>query len=106
VPADLPDADVMIGPILDAIWPRMPKEAQRVIKVVADESDLLVAAMAWWEYGTNLRKWADAKQALLENEATPTRGYQDEPVSFTSNGDGVIGPIQPFTPDPVGDAFM
>jgi hypothetical protein len=106
VPSDLPDADVMIGPILDAIWPRMPKEAQRVIKVVADESDLLVAAMAWWEYGTGLRKWADSKWVLVENEATPTRGYADEPVSFPTNGDGVLGPLEPFTPNAVGDAPM
>jgi hypothetical protein len=84
----------------------MPKEAQRAIKVVADESDLLVAAMAWWEYGTGLRKWAESKKVLVENEAIPTRGYTDEPVSFTSNGDGFPRPLQPFTPDTISDAPM
>jgi hypothetical protein len=102
VPADLGNqADIMIGPFLDAAWPRIPKEAQRVIKTVADESDVLVAVMAWWEYGTNLRKWAEQKKVLVENEATPTKGYQDVPVSFSPNGDGIFGSIQGFTPDPV-----
>lgn len=107
VPAELPDADVMIGPILDAIWPRMPKEAQRVIKVIADESDLLVAALAWWEYGTNLRKWAESKKALNETKATPTRGYTpDEQLSQSLNGSGEIGPYQPFTPNAVSPEVM
>lgn len=106
VPAELPDADVMIGPILDAIWPRMPKGAQKVIKVIADESDLLVAAMAWWEYGTKLKAWGEAKKALVENEATPTRGYQDEPIQYAANGQGDSGAFEPFAPNPVGDASM
>ena len=103
VPADLGDqADVMIGPILDGIWPRIPKEAQKVIKSIADESDLLVAAMAWWEYSKALKEWGEAKKALSAVEAVPTRGYQDEPVSSALNGDRfAAGPLQPFTPDPV-----
>lgn len=106
VPAELPDADVMIGPILDAIWPRMPKEAQRAIKLIADESDLLVSAMAWYEYGSNLKKWADAKKVLSENEATPTRGYGNVEVHESVNGDRDLGPFQPFTPNPASDSVM
>jgi hypothetical protein len=97
----------MVGPILDAIWPRLPKQAQRTIKIIADESDLLLAAMAWWEYGTGLKKWAESKKVLTESTATPSRGYQDEPVSFTSNGDGSTGgPFESFTPDSVSGPLV
>jgi hypothetical protein len=105
VPADLgDDADIMIGPILDAIWPRIPKEGQRVIKALADESDLILAAMAWYEYGKNLKAWGENYKATKEaqTEKVPTRSFQDGiQISETSNGSGVTGPLQPFTPDTV-----
>jgi hypothetical protein len=110
VPTDLGEnADIMIGPVLDALWPRLPKNAQRVIKNLADESDLLLSAMAWWEWGSTLKKWGDNHIAATEaqKEQVPTRGYQDNGIVQESfNGLGNAGPLQPFTPNPAGDPPM
>jgi hypothetical protein len=77
-----------------------------MIKNIADESDLLVAAMAWWEYGTTLKKWGEARAVLNEGKTKPTRGFQDGvEVSESLNGnDG--DPYRSFTPNPVGVPFM
>jgi len=105
VPADLgDDADIMIGPILDAIWPRLPKRGQRIIKALADESDLIMAAMAWYEWGKNLKAWGDNYIAVkvAQTEKVPTRGYQDGiQIQESLNGVGAAGPLQPFSPDTV-----
>jgi hypothetical protein len=110
VPADLgADADVMIGPILDAIWPRLPKRGQRIIKALADESDLIMCGMAWWEWGKNLKEWGDRYIATREkaDTETPTRGFQDgEQIQGSLNGDGPTGALQPFTPDTISNPFV
>lgn len=108
VPTDLGDnADVMIGPVLDALWPRLPRRAQRLIKSLADESDLILAALAWWEYGRGLKAWATARAAMNESRETSTRGYQNgEQVSESINGNGIQNPYGAFTPDSVSSAFV
>lgn len=110
VPTDLGEnADIMIGPILDALWPRLPKKAQGIIKSIADESDLLVSAMAWWDWGSTLKKWGDARISIAKaaEENTPTRGYQDGIISEPSNGSGlIVGPLDSFTPLSVSDPPM
>ena len=110
VPADLgDDADIMIGPILDAVWPRLPKRGQQIIKSLADESDLIIAAMAWYEWGKALREWGNGYIATKEaqQEKTPSRGYQDgEQISGSFVGAGATGPIDSFTPDTVSNPFM
>jgi hypothetical protein len=110
VPADLgDDADVMIGPVLDAIWPRVPKRGQRIIKALADESDLIMCGMAWWEWGKNLKEWGDRYIATREKAETetPTRGFQDgEQIPGPVIGNGPAGPFEPFTPNAVGNPLM
>jgi len=109
VPSDLgDDADIMIGPVLDAIWPRLPKRGQRIIKALADESDLIMAAMAWYEWGKALKTWGDRYIATKAASEKPTRGFTDGiTIQESANGDGVtLGTLQPFTPDPVSDTFM
>jgi hypothetical protein len=105
VPADLgDDADIMIGPVLDAIWPRLPKRGQRVIKALADESDLIMAAMAWYEWGRTLKTWGDRHIATKAAAEKPTRGFTDGvQISESLNGDGgpLLGSLTPFTPDTV-----
>jgi hypothetical protein len=107
VPADLGEnAGIMIGPILDAIWPRLPRRAQKVIKSLADESDLLVAAMAWWEYGTKLKKWGQDRQAF-NHPVEASRGYSGgEQVHESLNGDDDGEPWRPFAPDTLSVPFM
>ena len=110
VPADLgDDAEIMIGPILDAVWPRLPKRGQQIIKSLADESDLIIAAMAWYEWGKALREWGnryiETKEA--QQEKTPSRGYQDgEQISGSFDGAGSTGPFEPATPNAPGSPFM
>ena len=108
VPADLGDnAGIMIGPILDAIWPRLPRRAQKLIKSLADESDLLVSAMAWWEYGSALKKWGQARADISGRVEKPMRGYSGgEQVSNAVNGDTDGDAYRPFAPDPVSVPFM
>jgi hypothetical protein len=110
VPADLgDDADIMIGPILDAIWPRLPKRGQQIIKSLADESDLIMCGMAWWDWGKALKQWGDMYTATKEAqlEKAPTRGYQDNvQIQGSPNGVGASGPLQPFSPDTVSNPFM
>lgn len=52
------DADERIGPLVDLLWPAIPAQAQQVISRIADESDLILCALAWADYFTTLRKWA------------------------------------------------
>jgi hypothetical protein len=108
VPADLgDDASIMIGPILDAIWPRLPRRAQKMIKSLADESDLIMAAMAWYEYGNKLKKWGQARVDNSVQVEKPMRGYSGgEQVSNALNGDSAGDAYRAFAPDPVSVPFM
>ena len=108
VPADLgDDAGIMIGPILDAIWPRLPRRAQKMIKSLADESDLIMAAMAWYEYGNKLKKWGQARVDNSVQVEKPMRGYSGgEQVSNALNGDSAGDAYRAFAPDPVSVPVM
>jgi len=102
VPADMGDhADTMVGPIIDGIWPQLPKGAQRTLKAIADESDLLAAFMGLYEYFSRLKTWAEQEQIKREDSSPPKRGYDDGQVSPEAYGSGPIG-IVPFSPDSVG----
>ena len=68
VPAELPDADMMIGPVIDALWPQVPKGAQNAIIKIADNSDLIACLFAWIEYGRTLKGWADVQHAQVKAE--------------------------------------
>lgn len=58
VPADVPDAEKMIGPFIDLLWPQIPVGAQKVIVNLAEQEDLIVAALAWLEWYRTLAAWA------------------------------------------------
>jgi hypothetical protein len=103
VPADLgDDADIMIGPVLDAIWPRLPKRGQQIIKALADESDLIMAAMAWYEWGKALKAWGENYTLQKAAAEKPTRGFTDGvTIPGSVIGDEPIDPYKPFAPDTI-----
>lgn len=97
---ELPDPNVMIGPFLEFLWPQMPKGAQRVLTSLADESDLILAAIAWWGYGSRLKRFTQ------DNAVTTTKGNDNGQVSGPNDEVGGSVAFLPFTPDAVsGEAF-
>ena len=54
----LPDADAMIGPLVDQAWPQIPPAGQRVLIALSDKEDLIAAVLAWSEYIGQLKRWA------------------------------------------------
>lgn len=114
VPADLPNADSMIVPFIELAWPQIPKKAQRVITRFADESDLIAAALGWFEWQRTLSKWA-AEQRTLTTPAIPgesaplatvhfpaftpdERTNPDEPTSGAVAGYADASGAEPFSP--------
>jgi hypothetical protein len=78
-----------------------------MIKSLADESDLIMAAMAWYEYGNKLKKWGQARVDNSVQVEKPMRGYSGgEQVSDAINGDTAGDAYRAFTPDPVSVPVM
>lgn len=75
VPADIPDADGMIGPLLDALWPSVPDPLKRAVRKAGDNKALIVAVVGWWEWGRDLRRWSqeqlDAKREQEVSDEFP-----------------------------------
>ena len=95
VPSELPDAEGMIGPPLDLLWPNIPDPAQKFIAALADNSDLIACALAWGDWARTLGKWTrdmrDYQKSLAEQER------QSGPTQFAAT-DGVVGRVVPFSP--------
>ena len=114
VPVDLPNADSMIVPFIELAWPQIPKKAQRVITRFANESDLIAAALGWFEWQRTLSKWAAEQRALtapaIPVEAGPLASVHfhaftpderltpDEPVSGAVAGYADASGAEPFSP--------
>lgn len=105
---ELPDAEAMIAPLINAAWPTLPAGAQKVLANIAEQEDLIAAAFLWGEWFMTLKKWsADARAELRQNQPTqaaaPTReAYHGQQV-HVANGQEPPGgyggfPIEPFVP--------
>lgn len=95
VPSDLPDAEGMIGPPLDLVWPSIPDSAKKFIEACADNSDLIACALAWGDWLRILGKWTRDQRAYnqrLSQEATAHGS-----VEF-AGADVIPGRFAPFTP--------
>jgi hypothetical protein len=94
VPTELPDAEGMLGPPLDLVWPSLPDSAQKFIAACADNSDLIACALAWGDWLHTIGKWTSDmrkyQQTLVEQEK------QNGPSKFAAT-DG-IGRVVPFSP--------
>lgn len=95
VPSELPDAEGMIGPPLDIIWPHIPDPAQKFIEAVADNSDAIACALAWGEWLRTLSKWTSDMRKYQHSLAEQER--QSGPTQFAAT-DGVVGRVVPFSP--------
>lgn len=103
VPAELPDPDVMIGPFIDLLWPSIPDGAQKFIKAIADQEDLIVAFFAWTEYIGTLRKFAiEARKLVLEEHRRQQGVVNSVPFSAQDDG-GAASPFVPFQPIAVSE---
>ena len=87
----IPDAMKMIGPLIDAVWPTMPAGAQKMAIAVADQEDLIICLLEWWEWFKTLRQWTEdaAKVVAQANDFVA----QTQPTLVT-NG---VGPNEPQT---------
>lgn len=104
VPVDMgDDVDIMCGPVIDLLWPALPKGAQKVITAIADETDLILCALAWADYFRNIRQWAKSQhKAVLQarKEGANSGGIQGPPTeSGGGTGERVdLGEVVPFRP--------
>ncbi len=96
VPSELPDADDMIGPPLDLIWPSIPDAAQRFIAKIADEADLIACGIAWWDWLRVLSKFTREHRAYNQRIAQEREAHG--PTQFTGEASTVGGRVVPFTP--------
>lgn len=108
VPAELPDADVMLGPILAFMWPQIPAKAQSVVSAICDQEDLILCALAWAEYGSKLSAWTKAAH-LLATEQNTDRGNDNGiqgPAHESGTGTGRGIGLVPFQPVPASEQAM
>jgi hypothetical protein len=95
VPTDLPDAEGMLGPPLDLLWPNIPDNAQKFIAACADNSDLIACVLAWGDWMRTLGKWTRDMRAYHQQLVEQER--QSGPTQFAAT-DGVTGRVVPFSP--------
>lgn len=93
VPTELPDAEGMIGPPFDLLWPNIPDSAQKFIAACADNSDLIACALAWGDWVRTLGKWTSDMRKYSQSLGQENSGGQAQ--SQAANG----GPrLVPFSP--------
>lgn len=112
------DADAMVKPLLNAVWPKMPDKARKGLIALADHEDLIDCFFAWSDYFKQLRKFTDTvaseRKKILAQQApnTPTLMAESEseyhvfPVQTETNGyigeqpEYINGLGEPFIPAP------
>lgn len=95
VPADMgPNAAIMVGPIVDLLWPTIPKQTQKLIIKLAEESDLIACAIAWARWGKGLQDFAIQGRKLAQEQEKANGS-----LSGTSTGraGGRVIPFEPVT---------
>lgn len=115
VPSRIAEPDIMVTPLVEALWPALPAGLRQTIDTLADNTDLVLCALAWADYFRELRKWARVEhKAVLAARGTqePASQYPPpfEPVNDTQEGgdfdgnlsrraDGIdFGGAEPFRP--------
>lgn len=98
IPTELPDAEEMIGPPLDVLWPNIPDSAQAFISAIADNSLLISCALAWAEWVKNLTTWTREMRAyqhsLYEQEGQHGNGASQ----FAGQDGGRLVEFRPAQP--------
>lgn len=96
VPSELPDAEGMLGPPLDLLWPSIPESAQKFIAACADNSDLIACALAWGDWLNVLGKWTREQRAINQQLAEQQRRSNGYGSSESEGPYG--GRLVPFSP--------
>jgi hypothetical protein len=94
---ELPDSDMMVGPIVELVWPTLPKGAQKAIKAIADQSDLIACALLWAEWSQTLRTFAREQRALVLAQQ-PGGGVDNGQVKRKAQGGTNVSPFTPASP--------
>lgn len=99
VPARLPDADAMVSPLIDLLWPELPKSLQRTIASIAEHADLIDCAVLWAKYATQMKEWAQtAHEKVAEYEAEQERGEDNSGIRGETPGEVIdLRAVEPFT---------
>lgn len=95
---DIPDADTMIGPLVELLWPTIPAKAQAFVKAICDEEKLIMAALSWWDYLRGINKFAEAAHKIRKQEKDANNGIQ----KTLANDDGGIGKLYAIEPFATG----
>lgn len=81
---DIPDAATMVGPIVKFLYPQLPAKAQSLVKAVCDNEDLILAALAWADWGAKVQAFAREahKQVAAQKQTVDAQPVQvhDEPL--------------------------
>lgn len=117
VPAQIPDAnrEIMVGPLVDSLWPALPESLKTTLEHLADNTDLILCALAWSDYFSAIRKWARQEHKNLADvrermEAThgvappqaPSQTHKGTDATMEVDSGNVsgdaFGGFQPFSP--------
>ena len=82
--------DALFGPIIKALWPELPKGAQKTLTSIADHADLIACAFAWAEYTAMINGFVRQGREIVA-ETAMEGGVQNGPTESGFDG-------QPFVP--------
>lgn len=105
----LPDADAMIGPIIDRLFPELPKSTQLLLQRLAEQEDLIAAMFLWVQWSKAIADYTRAAHDLVQEQKNATTRTTQNGVSNvvpisreTESGfEWSEGPV-PFVPVPDG----
>jgi hypothetical protein len=87
VPADLgPEAGLMVGPIIDLVWPSIPENAQKILTRIANENELMACFFAWARYFKRMQSFATDAHRMVQEQQNTLGGQTHEPFSGKANG--------------------
>jgi len=106
IPVDIPDDDAaqMFEPVMDAIWPRLPKGAQKAIASIAEEAGLILAAITWADYMKGLSQFQKDYRAMTQVQQAPARPRPVPTPPAQPQGDtsGIVQGQNGQSPHPYG----
>lgn len=92
---DIPDADKMVGPFIDLLWPSLPAPVRKLALQLADHEDIIVALEMWWDYISEIRKFTAEMHAV---EVARKKQGNLSPVSNVSPIERAVGYVAPQAP--------
>src|SRR5882672_2833401 len=98
----LPDADAMIGPVLDRLWPEVPKGMQGLLQRLAEQEDLIAAMFLWIQWSKTVKDYSvEMREERRAREKKAKGGSNVVPISRQVEPDDGLFPL-PFQPVPDG----